>query len=227
MFHVKHFSDDIEYMTEVLRGWGEGISDEVTEKYPVYRDFLIKWNKKIHLISKRDESKIVSKHFIESLALLKVFDFKEKKRMMDIGSGAGFPSVPLKIFSPWIDLVLVESNKKKSLYLKELINILELKSVSLVNENAENLKNDNRFLNSFDIVTARAVAPIDKVLSWSLPFLKSSANEKKEGVLIVPGNANVKIDFDYKYAENIVMREKIVDLDAKKKMKLFLLNKKC
>ena len=112
MFHVKHFSDDIGYMAEVLMGWGEDINDEMMEKYSVYRDFLIKWNKKVHLISKNDESRIVNKHFIESLALLKVFNFKEKIRMMDLGSGAGFPSIPLKIFFSEIDLVLVESSKK-------------------------------------------------------------------------------------------------------------------
>ncbi len=225
MFHMKHFSDDIIKMLEVLDGWGVSLSGEVLNTFLVYKDFLLRWNRKKHLISKSDEDKIVTKHFTESLALLNVIDFYEKKRLLDLGAGAGFPSVPLKILFPEIELFLVESNNKKSLYLKELIDFLGLVDVTIICNRAENLKDDSRLVKYFDIVTARAVASIDKVLLWSLPFLKDVDNNGRGGVLVAPSYMDSEIVFKDENTKNMVMREIIVNLGSEKKIKFSLFTK--
>ena len=128
MFHVKHQNDsEIAEMSKILNGWGIDLPEEARRKFAVYRDILLQWNRKVHLVSKGDEKKIVQKHFIESLVLLKLADFSKRKRMMDLGAGAGFPSVPLKILFPGINLLLVETNRKKSLFLEDK-NMLDVSS---------------------------------------------------------------------------------------------------
>ncbi len=226
MFHVKHiFSEEIKRMGEVLMGWGVDISEEKMRIFSTYEDFLIQWNKRVHLVSRGDEEKIVSKHFIESLALLRIFDFTKPKRMMDLGPGAGFPSIPLKILFPEIILLLVESNRKKYLYLKELIDTLELNNVSLACERIENM-DDSCLFNSFDIITARTVAPIDKIISWTIPFLKLSNHDKNGGVLVIPYSLKKKYIFSDDSLRNTNMREEIVYIDSKKKLRFLLFYKK-
>ena len=225
MFHVKHFfSEEIKRMGEVLMGWGVDISEEKMRIFSIYEDFLIQWNKRVHLVSRGDEEKIVSKHFLESLALLRIFDFTEPKRMMDLGPGAGFPSIPLKILFPEIILLLVESNRKKYLYLKELIDTLELNDVSLACERIENM-GDSRLLNSFDVITARTVAPIDKIISWTIPFLKFSNQDKNGGVLVIPYSLKKKSIFSDNSLRNTNMREEVVYVDSKKKLRFLLFYK--
>lgn len=224
MFHVKHFSEDIRLMGEVLKEWGVDISEEKMRIFSIYENFLILWNRRVSLISKGDEERIVTKHFLESLVFLRVFDFKKPKRMMDLGPGAGFPSIPLKILFPNINLLLVESNKKKSLYLKELIDALELNNVSLVCERIENM-DDGHFLNSFDIITARTVAPIDKVILWSMPFLKLSDKDEDGGVLVVPYSLEREIVLSDDSIRNTIMREEIVHIHSKRKIRLLLFYK--
>jgi len=78
MFHVKHHSDEIEYMCRIVSGWGEDVFKEKKRKFALYRDTLVRWNKKVHLISRGDEKRIVRKHFLESLVFLRLFDFLNK-----------------------------------------------------------------------------------------------------------------------------------------------------
>ena len=211
-------------MGEVLKEWGVDISEEKMRIFSIYESFLILWNRRVHLISKGDEERIVSKHFLESLALLRVFDFTNPKRMMDLGPGAGFPSIPLKILFPNINLLLVESRRKKSLYLKELINALELDNISLICERIENM-DDSRLLNSFDIITSRTVAPIDKVIFWSMPFLKLSNKDEDGGVLVIPYSLEREIILSDNSIRNITMQEEIVHIDSRKKLRLLLFYK--
>lgn len=225
MFHVKHISNDLKFITEIVRGWGVDISDEQREIFGLYNDFIIQWNKTVHLISKGDESKIVKRHFLESLAIINVFDFNKPVNMMDLGAGAGFPSIPLKILFPDVNLLLVESSRKKSLYLKELIIYLNLKNVSLITDRIENLSKNSRYTNSFDIITARAVAPLNNILPIALPFLKSGETGENLGFLIVYYPIEKDVILKPEIINTIVMYEKIINLENDKKLRFLIFSK--
>lgn len=222
MFHVKHISNDLKFMTEIVKGWGVDISDEQKETFALYNDFIIQWNKTIHLVSKGDENKIVKRHFLESLAIINVFNFNNPTNMMDLGVGAGFPSIPLKILFPNINLLLVESSRKKSLYLKELIIYLKLEKISLVTDRIENLSKNSRYVNSFDIITARAVAPLNNILPWALPFLKSGETGENQGFFIVYYPIEKEVILKPEIIKTVVMYDRIINLEGDKKLRFLI-----
>jgi len=225
MFHVKHNSDDISFMAEIVQRWGVDISDEQKEMFMFYKDFIIQWNKTIHLVSRGDESKIVSRHFLESLAIINVFSFKKPLNMMDLGVGAGFPSIPLKILFPNINLLLVESSRKKSLYLRELIIYLKLENVSLITERIENLSKNNRYENSFDIITARAVAPLNNILALTLPFLKSGETSENRGFFLVYYPIEKEVVLNPEIIKTVAMYDRIINLEGDKKLRFLIFYK--
>lgn len=225
MFHVKHNADDISFMAEIVKGWGVDISDEQKEMFMFYKDFIIQWNKTIHLVSRGDESKIVSRHFLESLAIINVFNFKKPLNMMDLGVGAGFPSIPLKILFPNINLLLVESSRKKSLYLRELIIYLKLENVSLITERIENLSKNSHYENSFDIITARAVAPLNNILALTLPFLKSGETSENRGFFLVYYPIEKEVVLNPEIIKMVAMYDRIINLEGDKKLRFLIFYK--
>lgn len=140
-----------------------------------YFDFykLLKINNlNVNLIS-RKEKNIIERHFINSVTMATVRPFSSDKNVVDIGSGGGFPAIILKILYPDTFFLLIDSVKKKTVFLKKAISELELKKIDVIAERAEKVLNNNpQFSHYFDYVTARAVAPMDKLVKYSLPLLK-------------------------------------------------------
>ncbi len=145
------------------------LSFEIEEKFRVYVRELKEWNKKINLTAITDEKEIETKHFIDSLAVLKI-GIKENASVMDIGTGAGFPGVPLKIFFPSLKLTLVESVRKKIEFLKNLLEKLEIPGVKVINSRSEELPINLR--ERFDCVLSRALAPFVVSSELVLPWVK-------------------------------------------------------
>ena len=143
------------------------LSNEQVEKFHKYRDLLLEWNEKFNLTAITDKEEIDEKHFIDSLLPLKYVEVK-RGRLLDIGSGAGFPGIPLAIVCPKVKVTLLESNGKKVRFLNEVVNQLGLENVNVINGRAENLKEKE----SFNYVTARAVKQLNILLELSVPFLK-------------------------------------------------------
>ncbi|OGB88141.1 hypothetical protein A3H38_02715 [candidate division WOR-1 bacterium RIFCSPLOWO2_02_FULL_46_20] len=137
--------------------------------FDVYLQELLAWNKKFNLtaITKSEEIKI--KHFEDSLALRQALRLT-KQSVIDIGTGAGFPGIPLKIVCPEIKLTLLEATKKKTEFLKHIVSTLNLKGVDIVWGRAEDLAKDKR--ESFDLAVARAVANLNILSELCLPFVK-------------------------------------------------------
>ncbi|HAR46846.1 MAG: 16S rRNA (guanine(527)-N(7))-methyltransferase RsmG [Nitrospirae bacterium GWC2_57_13] len=131
---------------------------------------LKKWNRKINLTAVREEREIVIKHLLDSLAFAKGFSPGPGLTLMDIGSGAGFPALPLRIVFSGIAVTLVESVKKKASFLRHIVRTLNLERVKVLDERAEALSETMR--ESYDVVTARAFAQMDKALAAGAPFLK-------------------------------------------------------
>ncbi len=162
MFHVKH-----EFQKLAI-----ALTERQIQQFELYRDAILAWNDRASLISKGDERRILERHFLESAALLHLKRVAAAAEVLDLGSGAGFPGVPLKILKPELCLTLLDSRRIKALFLENLIQKLGLDRVSVVCERAENLKNHPDFQHKFDAVLSRAVGDLSKVYRWARPFLK-------------------------------------------------------
>ncbi|ACI18940.1 16S rRNA (guanine(527)-N(7))-methyltransferase RsmG [Dictyoglomus thermophilum] len=143
------------------------------EKFYLYYMALKEWNRKINLTSLEGEEEIILKHFVDSLSCIIPIRNENIERIIDIGTGAGFPGIPIKIYDEKYKLTLLESQKKKILFLEELIKILELSDVEIVWDRAENLGKDPRYREQFDLALARGVAKPNIVLEYALPFVKT------------------------------------------------------
>jgi len=143
------------------------------EKFQAYIALLLEWNQKIHLISKKDaKGDRILRHFIDSLSIFKVIDPPKDTNVLDLGSGAGFPSIPIKIIREYIQLTMVESIHKKTLFLQKLSEVLKLQRISIVNQRAEKLADQANFEGEFDLVTAKAFGKLKDIVRLSMPFLK-------------------------------------------------------
>ena len=148
----------------------------MVERFTRYVQLLEDWSQRINLISRNDLTRIVSRHIRQSLELAELGLFAKGSHVLDLGSGAGFPGIPLKIFRPDLRLVLVESKRMKALFLKEVVEALGLADVQVLNQRVEEMPEEPKF----DIVTARAVGRMETLWRWASPLLK------ERGLLIVP-----------------------------------------
>jgi len=131
---------------------------------------LKKWNRKINLTAIKDEQDIIIKHVLDSLSYLLGFDQSNTQRLLDIGSGAGFPAIPIKIIHPEIAVTLVESTKKKAAFLRHIIRTLKLACIEVIDKRIEDIS--TTYHATFDVVTARAFADMKSAISSGGPFLK-------------------------------------------------------
>lgn len=147
---------------------------EITEKnledLDIYKEMLLEYNKKFNLTAIKTEEEIYLKHFYDSLTLVKGVDLTKNLKILDIGTGAGFPGLVLKIFYPELEITLLDSNHKKIMFLEQVIKRLNLKNITCLNTRAENLPSNYR--EYFDIVTSRAVAHLRILSELSIPYLK-------------------------------------------------------
>ncbi len=167
MFHV-------ELIGELLEREGIRPPFPVVPLFRRYWEMLLDWNQRINLVSKNDERRLVTRHFLESLGLIKVVPFPPDARVMDLGSGAGFPGIPLKIVRPDLRMVLVESKRKKILFLRHAINTLGLENMEAVLGRVEQLAET---LGRFDFVVSRSVASLVKLARWSRAYLEKSGGQ--------------------------------------------------
>jgi len=141
------------------------------QKLDTYADFLLEYNKHTNLTAIKSKEDVYLKHFYDSLTITKIFSFQHE-RVLDIGTGAGFPGLVLKIMYPDLQITLLDSNNKKITFLKECIKKLELNNVEVIYDRAEEYVKKHR--EEFDIVTSRAVAELRILIELSLPALKKN-----------------------------------------------------
>lgn len=157
-------------LSQAAQQLGISLSDIQIEQFNVYQRELLKWNAKINLISEKSSQEIASKHFLDSLTALQFID-KRDARIVDIGSGAGFPGIPLKIACPDLQLYLLESNRKKVSFLKHIIRVLSLTTTFVLHDRAESLMKESTWKDFFDIVISRAAFKLPEFLSLGAFFL--------------------------------------------------------
>lgn len=163
------------------------VTDEMLEKLDIYCSFLLEYNKHTNLTAIKEENDVYLKHFYDSLTLTKVIDLNEYNTLLDIGSGAGFPGMVLKIFFPKLKVYLVDSNNKKCKFLLELKEKLNVDNLIVINNRIENLYNE--FLNSIDIVTARAVTNLPVLTELAIPLVKAN-----KYFIAMKGNAEEELE---------------------------------
>lgn len=161
--------DKKEFIQEINK-LGIQLTDEQLHQLDKYYQLLIEWNKVMNLTGITEEKEVYLKHFYDSLTIAKVIDLTKEKSLCDVGSGAGFPGMVLKIVFPNLKVTLVDSLNKRIKFLTEVANELNLKDIALVHARAEDFAKNNR--EKFDVVTARAVAPINVLLEYCLPLTK-------------------------------------------------------
>ena len=164
-----------------------GLNEKQISNFVRYRDLLLKWNEKFNLTAITNPDEIEEKHFIDSLFLDKYVDL-ENKTLLDVGSGAGFPGIPLAIAHPNLKVTLLESNGKKISFLKEIVNELNLDNVEIVQARSEEFNKRE----AFDIVTARAVKELNILLEITFHLVKV------DGLFVAYKSSN--IDEEIKHA---------------------------
>ena len=161
---------NLEEFKEEVQKLGISVTEDQIFKLEKYADLLKEWNEKINLTAITDKEQVFLKHFYDSLTLVKIIDLNNVDSLCDLGTGAGFPGIVLKIFFPDLKLTLVDALNKRIKFLDVVVKELDLHGVVLVHERAEDYGKVNREL--FDVVTARALSSFPVLLEYAIPLLK-------------------------------------------------------
>lgn len=149
------------------------ITNQMEEQFSVFYDLLMEWNQVMNLTAITEFGEVVKKHFLDSAALGAYFNLEQELALIDIGTGAGFPGIPLKIMFPKLQIVLADSLHKRIKFLNEVILQLGLENISAVHGRAEELARKEEYREQFDLCVSRAVANLASLSEYCLPFVKT------------------------------------------------------
>jgi 16S rRNA (guanine527-N7)-methyltransferase len=180
---------------------GVSLSIEQINSVFVYLAELRKWNQKINLTAIHDERDVIIKHVLDSLSYLKGFDPTSGSRLLDMGSGAGFPAFVIKIARPELAITLVESVKKKASFLRHIVRTLKLESVVVIDKRTDELPDEHT--PSYDVVTARAFADMSAALSAGTAFLKPG------GLMVLSRGPEENIGEPAMYKAGVALEQRI------------------
>ena len=160
----------MDLLKKCLSEWDIDIDDKKLELFDRYYELLISWNEKFNLTTITEKEDVIIRHFVDSISLIKFTDISGKK-LLDVGTGAGFPGIPLKIMAEDCSITLIDSLNKRVRFLDEVISSLGLKGINAVHSRAEDLAKDKEYRETFDVVTSRAVANLSTLSEYCLPFV--------------------------------------------------------
>ena len=165
-----------EELAKAAAEYGISLSDTQMEQYNRYFELLVEWNEKINLTAITEPKEVAIKHMIDSITAYDENLFKDGITVIDVGTGAGFPGLPLKIFCPEIKLTLMDSLNKRIKFLQTVVEELGLKDVECVHARAEEGARNKKYRESFDIAVSRAVARLPILCEYCLPFVKKGGH---------------------------------------------------
>ena len=163
---------NIEPFEKGLETLGISLDQKQVQQFLKYYEVLIEWNKVMNLTGITEFNEVITKHFLDSLAIVKGCDFGKIETVIDIGTGAGFPGIPLKIAFPNLKIVLLDSLKKRINFLTEVVREIAVENVETIHGRAEDFANKIEYRESFDLVVSRAVANLSTLSEYCLPFVK-------------------------------------------------------
>ena len=173
-----------------------------------YKELLVEWNEKMNLTAITEDYEVIIKHFVDCLECTHLIT--NEKKIIDVGTGAGFPGMPLAIFYPQIEFTLLDGLNKRLIFLEEVVNKLGLKNVKIVHARAEEAARNEEYFESFDAVVSRAVANLPVLLEYTSPYVKVN------GKCIVMKGDNAKEELDLaKNAMNILKLKNIENKEYK------------
>ena len=166
----------IEQFEATLREKGISLTRDQVDQFELYYRTLVEWNEKMNLTAITDKAEVYLKHFYDSITASFYFDFTKPFHLCDVGAGAGFPSIPLKIVFPHIEVTIVDSLNKRISFLNHLAKVLKLENVHFIHDRAETFGVNPLYRESFDVVTARAVARMSVLSELCLPLVKAGGH---------------------------------------------------
>ncbi len=167
--------DDENILIDGAQRLGINLNEEQIKKVSRYLELLVQWNQKINLTSLKIPREIIIKHFLDSISCIKVINKyidKERINIIDIGTGAGFPGIPIKIICPSIRLSLLEARKKKTIFLEKVTEEINFQKVKILNGRAETFGKGPDYREKYDIAISRAVARLNVLSEYCLPLVR-------------------------------------------------------
>jgi 16S rRNA (guanine527-N7)-methyltransferase len=146
------------------------LNEKQINSFYEYMDLLLEWNEKINLTAITDKNEILQKHFVDSLTIAK--HIKENSKIVDVGTGAGFPGIPIKILREDVDIVLLDSLNKRINFLNDVIEKINLKNINTIHGRVEEIGKNKKYREKFDVATSRAVANLSVLVEYMLPLVK-------------------------------------------------------
>lgn len=155
-----------------LKEFGIALSEEQIQQFITYYEMLVEWNEFMNLTAITDYDEVMKKHFVDSVSLIKAFDVSKKATVIDVGTGAGFPGIPLKIAFPDLQVTLLDSLNKRINFLNAVIEKLGLSGIEAIHGRAEDFAKPGKLREKFDLCVSRAVANLSTLSEYCLPYVK-------------------------------------------------------
>lgn len=159
-------------LKNIIKASNIALNDKQIEQFCKYYELLIEWNKKMNLTAITECEEVAEKHFIDSLSIDRIVNMKNIEKVIDVGTGAGFPGIPLKIAYPHLKIALLDSLNKRIKFLCEVIGMLGLESIEAIHGRAEDVARKDEYREKYDICVSRAVANLSTLSEYCLPFVK-------------------------------------------------------
>ena len=208
-------------MLKKFKSFGFTLNETQLNQFEKYFELLVEYNQKFNITAITERDEVIYKHFIDSALGVEMF---KCSKLIDIGSGGGFPAIPLKILLPSLSITLMDATEKKCEFLKIVAKTLNLDNVEVINGRAEEFANDIRFRESFDYCTARAVARLNILSEYCMPFVKKGGsfiaykgdatdelNEAQNAIKTLGGKVEKVKEFDLLGAKRAIIEIKKVN----------------
>lgn len=208
---------NIEILRQGIEDFGIEASDKMLADFQKYKEILVEWNQKMNLTGIEDEKEVFIKHFLDSVSAVTKGYIKNGMSLIDVGTGAGFPGMPLRICLPELKVTLLDSLNKRINFLQEVANQLDIDDIEFIHGRAEDFGKSEEYREYFDIATARAVAGLPALMEFCVPFVKVGGYF----VCLKGPNANLELEESKKamealgleYIEKIDIKLPEIDLD--------------
>lgn len=161
-----------DFIKEKIQELGFSVDERQAEQFDLYYQILIQWNSFMNLTAITDFEEVVRKHFVDSLSIIQVINPKDVDNLIDIGTGAGFPGIPLKIMYPHLKVTLLDSLKKRIDFLQEVVGQLKLEGIEAIHGRAEDYAKKGKKREQYDLCVSRAVANLSTLSEYCLPYVK-------------------------------------------------------